>query len=65
MMPQKNERHKDLQSDARRVAVPVDVQISLAENRRILAETRYELNVQRGRGWVVSESIFKTENNAR
>jgi len=63
-MPYDNERHENLQSDTTRVAVPVDVQILLAESRRILAETRYELNVRRGRGWVVPDSIFETEKDA-
>ena len=33
------------------VSVPVEVQIELAENRRLLAEARYELSVRRGQCW--------------
>ena len=37
------------------VAVPVDLQIELAENRRSLAEFRYEMNVRMGSAWNVRE----------
>ena len=42
----------ELRTGRRRIAVPVDVQVHLAENRRALAEARYELSVRRGRSWI-------------
>ena len=35
------------------VAVPVDLQIKLAKNRRELAAARYDLSVRKGRSWNV------------
>ncbi len=55
------EQDPDLNSDEFRVAVPVDVQVHLAEIRRELAEVRYELSVRRGSAWDVSPK--KTDLN--
>ena len=49
----------DVGLDERRVAVPVEVQVHLAENRRALAEARYDLSVRRGRGW----NVPREDNN--
>ena len=38
------------------VAVPVDLQIKLAKNRRELAAARYDLSVRKGRSWNVPPS---------
>lgn len=62
-MANEPERDSDLNSDERRVAVPVDVQVHLAESRRALAEVRYELSVRRGLGWNVHLEK-QTEHNA-
>ena len=51
-MANEPERDPDLNLEERRIAVPVDVQVHLAENRRALAEARYELSVRRGRSWI-------------
>ena len=44
------------------IAIPVELQIELAETRRSLAELRYDLSIRRGRSWDVqpkqSEKIF-------
>ncbi len=38
------------------VAVPIDLQVELAENRRSLAETRYQISVRKGSAWDVPDS---------
>lgn len=52
---------KDREAAESHVAVPVDLQIELAENRRSLAEARYEISVRKGRAWGVPKT--ETEKN--
>lgn len=59
MMAQPKKREKDAKIQEHNVAVPVELQIELAENRRRLTEARYELSVRRGRSWNVPRN--KTE----
>ena len=44
----KQQEHGENES---RIAVPVDLQIELAENRRSLAKARYEISVRKGSAW--------------
>ena len=52
-MAQPKRPEKDIEIQEPNVAVPVELQIELAENRKKLAATRYELNVRKGRSWDV------------
>ena len=63
-MRNKSDQVNDPPVKEQRITVPVDVQINLAENRRLMAETRYEINIRRGRGWLVHYPEKENEHNA-
>ena len=46
-----NSEQKEREARESKVALPVDLQIELAENRRSLAQGRYEISVRKGRAW--------------
>ena len=54
MTQQNSSGKKDAKKHTHNVAVPVEVQIQMAETRRALAKARYELSVRKGRSWAVS-----------
>ena len=56
-----NPELKEQEAKENKVALPVDLQIELAENRRSLAEARYEISVRKGRAWGIPKT--ETENN--
>ncbi len=62
MQPNEDKPKNEVNMDERHFAVPLDVQLDLAENRKMLAEFRYELMIRRGRGWDVC--IHENEQNA-
>ena len=59
--PKRTETEKDTEIQEPNVAVPVELQIELAESRQRLAATRYELSVRKGRSWIVYRN--RTEKN--
>ena len=50
-MAQSNRADSGTKTKGANVAVPVDLQIKLAKNRRDLAAARYDLSVRKGRSW--------------
>ena len=52
-MAQSNRADPGTETKGVNVAVPVDLQIQLAKNRRDLAAARYDLSVRKGRSWNV------------
>ena len=52
-MTQPNKFETESRAQGHHTAVPVDLQIKLAKNRRALAEARYDLSVRKGRSWDV------------
>ena len=44
-----NSEQREREARESKVALPVDLQIELAENRRSLAQVRYEISVRKGR----------------
>ena len=57
-MMQGNEAHaipdvQEPEAQESGIAVPVDLQVELAMNRRSLAEARYEISVRKGAAWDV------------
>ena len=53
MVQESSKSNKNTKAQQQKVAVPVEVQIQLAETRRELAEARYEISVRKGRSWAV------------
>ena len=51
MVQESSKSNKNTKAQQQKVAVPVEVQIQLAETRRELAEARYEISVRKGRSW--------------
>ena len=55
-MTQPNRISSETRAKGVNVAVPVELQIKLAKNRRDLAAARYDLSVRKGRSWNVPPS---------